>query len=55
MHAPTIAPYPALAPITPAVEMKLELVPMTIGSREPSFHTGYSCSNVAMAATNIAF
>jgi len=54
-QAPINAPYPYKAPIAFAVPIKPELVPITIGNLAPTFHTGYNCTSVTTAATNIAF
>ena len=40
MDAPRIAPYPLASPITFAVPMNPELVPITTGSPEPIFQIG---------------
>ena len=60
--APRIAAYPfdqspiaAYCSPTPiATGIKPELVPITVGSPEPIFQIGLSCTNVTAPATNIA-
>ena len=54
--APTIPSYPSsgLVQITNRLPRNVKLTPITIGSPDPIFHTGYNCIHVPIPATNIA-
>ena len=52
--APIRVAYPYCAPTTHASETNVKLIPITIGSPEPTFHKGNSCINVPIPAIIIA-
>lgn len=56
MTAPIIPSYPrsGLVQIIRRLPKKVKLTPMTMGSREPIFQTGYNCRQVPIPAANMA-
>ena len=55
MTAPTRVPMPCVVAIAMARERNVKLIPITIGSLEPIFHTGYNCTRVPIPAIIIQF